>query len=171
AHVGREYVARKVVDLMDGYPVETVHNHHNFAWREEHFGESLIVVRKGATPAWPGQLGFVGGSMGDDAVILQGAVDSGEEIGRRQESSLYSTVHGAGRVMSRTAAKGKWSRQGLVKAGAVSREQMEDWIRSKGVVVRGGDVDESPQCYRRLDEVLDAQADTVEVVHTLRPLV
>jgi tRNA-splicing ligase RtcB len=171
AHVGREYVARKVVDLMDGYPVETVHNHHNFAWREEHFGESLIVVRKGATPAWPGQLGFVGGSMGDDAVILHGAVDSGEEIGRRQESSLYSTVHGAGRVMSRTAAKGKWSRQGLVKAGAVSREQMEDWIRSKGVVVRGGDVDESPQCYRRLDEVLDAQADTVEVVHTLRPLV
>jgi tRNA-splicing ligase RtcB len=170
AHVGREYVARKVVDLIGGHPLETVHNHHNFAWREEHFGQDLIVVRKGATPAWPGQMGFVGGSMGDDAVILRGTTDAGDETQLRQEGSLYSTVHGAGRVMSRTAAKGKRTRQGKVVVGAVSREQMENWIRAKGVVVRGGDVDESPQCYRRLDEVLEAQADTVEVLHTLRPL-
>ncbi len=49
-----------------------MHNHHNFAWREEHDGEDVIVVRKGATPAFPGQQGFIGGSMGDDAVIVRG---------------------------------------------------------------------------------------------------
>ena len=52
--------------------LELVHNHHNFAWRETHDGQELIVVRKGATPAFPGQKGFIGGSMGDDAVIVQG---------------------------------------------------------------------------------------------------
>ena len=50
-----------------------MHNHHNFAWREEHDGREVVVVRKGATPAFPGQKGFIGGSMGDDAVIVRGA--------------------------------------------------------------------------------------------------
>ncbi len=171
AHVGREYVARKVVQMIGGHPLETVHNHHNFAWREEHFGEEVIVVRKGATPAWPGQQGFVGGSMGDDAVILQGTAQPDDEARERQEGSLYSTVHGAGRVMSRTAAKGKWGREGMKVAPRVTRDDMQNWIRGKGVVVHGGDVDEAPHCYRRLDEVLAAQADTIEVLHTLRPLV
>src|SRR5207253_405573 len=73
AYAGREWVARKVVSILGGREVELVHNHHNFAWIEEHGGEKLCVVRKGATPAFPGQKGFVGGSMGDNAVILQGA--------------------------------------------------------------------------------------------------
>ena len=72
AYAGREWVARKVVELLGGRELELVHNHHNFAWREEHDGETLIVVRKGATPAFPGQKGFIGGSMGDDAVIVRG---------------------------------------------------------------------------------------------------
>src|SRR5690625_5109453 len=101
AYVGREWVARKVLRLMGGTEEELVHNHHNFAWREEHFGEELIVVRKGATPAFPGQKGFVGGSMGDDSVILQGATEVTEE----QRQALFSTVHGAGRVMSRTRSE------------------------------------------------------------------
>ena len=71
AYAGREWVARKVVSILGGHEQELVHNHHNFAWRETHGGEELVVVRKGATPAFPGQKGFVGGSMGDDAVIVR----------------------------------------------------------------------------------------------------
>src|SRR5688500_17105335 len=72
AYAGREWVARKVVRILGGAEVELVHNHHNFAWKEVHGGEELVVVRKGATPAFPLQKGFIGGSMGDDAVIVQG---------------------------------------------------------------------------------------------------
>ena len=82
-----------------------MHNHHNFAWRQEHFGRTYWVVRKRCTPAWPGQEGFVGGSMGDESVILEG-VESPEN-----EQALCSTVHGAGRVMSRTQAAGRMRRR------------------------------------------------------------
>lgn len=170
AHVGREWVARKVVAMLGATEVDLVHNHHNFAWREEHGGEELIVVRKGATPAFPGQRGFVGGSMGDDAVILRGARHQ-PGPSRDQEDALFSTVHGAGRVMGRTAAKGKWKRGRQVKPGRISPGMMQGWLERKGVVLRGGDLDEAPQAYRRLPEVLAAQGDTVEVLHTLRPLV
>jgi len=84
---------------------------------------------------------------------------------------LYSTVHGAGRVMSRTAAAGKRRRGKVIKEGAISREMMNEWIKQKGVVLRGGGTDESPHVYRRLPDVLEAQGATVEVLHTLRPLI
>jgi tRNA-splicing ligase RtcB len=176
AYAGREWVVRKVVAMMGGTEVDLVHNHHNFAWREEHGGESLVVVRKGATPAFPGQRGFVGGSMGDDAVILQGARPDGDaESGPRtlhaQEDALFSTVHGAGRVMGRIAAKGRWKRGRQVKRGRISPRMMHDWLQDKGVVLRGGDLDEAPQAYRRLPSVLEAQGSTIEIVHTLRPLI
>ncbi len=147
-------------------------HHHNFAWIEEHGGEKLYVIRKGATPAFPGQKGFVGGSMGDDAVILQGATPADAATRQLQARALYSTVHGAGRVMSRTAAAGKRTRKGKVlKPGAISREMMHEWVKGKGVVLRGGGTDESPHVYRRLPDVLKAQGATVEVLHTLRPLI
>ena len=176
AYAGREWVARKVVQIIGGREVELVHNHHNFAWVEEHGGERLHVVRKGATPAFPGQLGFVGGSMGDDAVIIRGASSDDPVVRALQARALFSTVHGAGRVMSRTAAAGKRTRKGggggrVIKPGAVSREMMLDWVRRKGVVLRGGGTDESPHVYRRLGDVLAAQGPTVEVLHTLRPLI
>ncbi len=172
AYAGREWVARKVVEILGGREVELVHNHHNFAWREEHGGEAFIVVRKGATPAFPGQKGFVGGSMGDDAVIVEGATSDDPSVRAIQERALFSTVHGAGRVMSRTAAAGKRDRKGRVlKPGVVTPEMMHDWVRKKGVTLRGGGLDESPHVYRRLGDVLAAQGPTVRVVHTLRPLV
>src|SRR5437588_831219 len=100
AYAGREAVARHVVrEILGAKIVAEVHNHHNFAWREDHGGEEFWVVRKGATPAFPGQRGFVGGSMGDDAVVIEG-VDSGES-----REALYCTVHGARAIMPRTAAK------------------------------------------------------------------
>jgi len=170
AYAGREWVARKVVRMLGATETELVHNHHNFAWREDHGGEEFIVVRKGATPAFPGQKGFVGGSMGDDAVILQGA-ERAEGPSYDQVEALFSTVHGAGRVMGRIAAKGKWKRGRQVKRGRISHEMMNRWLGRKGVVLRGGDLDEAPQAYRRLPDVLAAQGETVEVLHTLRPLV
>src|SRR6516164_8930164 len=75
AYAGREWVVERVRRIVGGVVTDTVHNHHNYAWRETHNGRALWVVRKGATPAFPGQRGFVGGSMGDDAVIVEG-VDS-----------------------------------------------------------------------------------------------
>jgi tRNA-splicing ligase RtcB len=174
AYAGREWVVRKVVDLIGGEELDLVHNHHNYAWRETHDDEEFIVVRKGATPAFPGQRGFIGGSMGDDAVIVQGASpEPGSELESVQKESLYSTVHGAGRVMSRTAARGKirWKTGEIISPGLVSPEMMHGWVREKGVILRGGGLDESPHAYRRLPEVLAAQGDTIEVLHTLRPLV
>src|SRR5436853_4563438 len=101
AYAGREAVARHVVqNILSARIIEEVHNHHNFAWREKHKGEEFWVVRKGATPAFPGQKGFVGGSMGDEAVIIEG-IDSATS-----REALFSTIHGAGRIMSRTAAQG-----------------------------------------------------------------
>lgn len=226
AYAGREWVARQVVSMLGASEVEMVHNHHNFAWNEEHYigGEEVpvIVVRKGATPAFPGQMGFVGGSMGDNAVILEGAQldhdDHGYYWGEIAACSMYSTVHGAGRVMSRTAAAGKvrrftrfecgqrdcdghapfdknaastnvYSTQGnppcpkcgskthkrkgqeRISAGLVSEEEMTQWIKSRGVVLRGAGLDEAPQAYRRLPDVLAAQGGTITILHTLTPII
>ncbi len=175
AYAGREWAVRKAVEIVGGREVELVHNHHNFAWEEEHFGRTFVVVRKGATPAFPGQKGFVGGSMGDDAVILEGtdAATADPDTAALQARALHSTVHGAGRVMSRTAARGKRHRRTgkVLKRGKVSRAMMRRWVEERGVVLRGGGVDESPHVYRRLTDVLAAQGDTVTVLHTLRPLV
>jgi tRNA-splicing ligase RtcB len=152
AYAGREWVVERVRKIIGGVVTDTIHNHHNFAWPEAHNGLDLWVVRKGATPAAPGQRGFVGGSMGDDAVIIEG-VDSPEA-----KAALYSTVHGAGRLFGRNEAKRRFNRQ-----------QMVAWIRDRGVALVGGDLDESPMAYRRLPDVLAAHAGTIKILHTLRP--
>jgi tRNA-splicing ligase RtcB (3'-phosphate/5'-hydroxy nucleic acid ligase) len=169
AYAGREYVARHVVrEILKANIVEEVHNHHNFAWYEEHFGKMLWVVRKGATPAFPGQKGFVGGSMGDNAVIIEG-VES-----ELSKDSLYSTVHGAGRIMSRTAARGRFVRDENGKKqrqpGLVRHDDMMKWVHDFGVELRGSDLDEAPQAYRRLPEVLKEHEGTIKILHTLRPV-
>src|ERR671934_1736429 len=104
AYAGRDTVVAKVLEILGAEADYEVHNHHNFAWREEHFGRTYWVIRKGCTPARPGQEGFVGGSMGDESVVLEG-VESAEN-----EQALLSTVHGAGRVMSRSQAAGRLRR-------------------------------------------------------------
>ncbi|CAN5750675.1 RtcB family protein [soil metagenome] len=175
AYAGREWVARKVVEMLGANEVDLVHNHHNFAWKETHEGEEFVVVRKGATPAFPGQKGFIGGSMGDDAVIVQGTPEDHADAKtfRDQRDALFSTVHGAGRMMSRTQAAGKRNRRTgkQLSPGRVTPEMMREWLDEKGVILRGGGLDESPHAYRRLPEVLTAQGHTIEVLHTLRPLI
>jgi tRNA-splicing ligase RtcB len=171
AYAGRDCVVDQVLSIIGCTSTYEVHNHHNFAWKEQHEGVGeVVVVRKGATPAFDRQEGFVGGSMGDDAVILQGA--SGDEAREVQRATFYSTIHGAGRVMSRTEAKGRFNRKtGQVKsAGRITAEMMRTWLERKGVELRGGDLDEAPQAYRRLGDVLEAQGNTVAVTETLRPV-
>ena len=164
AYAGREWVVERVRQIIGAAVTESVHNHHNFAWRETHGDRELWVVRKGATPAFPGQRGFVGGSMGDNAVILEG-VES-----EASADSLYSTVHGAGRICGRMEAKGKKNKAGeWTRPPRFTREQMDAWLQEKHVLLRGGDVDESPMAYRRLPDVLREHDGTIQVLHTLRP--
>ena len=198
AYAGRDTVVDKVLEILGTESTHEVHNHHNFAWREEHFGRTFWVIRKGCTPAWPGQEGFVGGSMGDESVILEGVEGPGAA------ESLYSTVHGAGRVMSRSQAAGrvrrrtKWTCRNRdcdrifdtntpcpehPEAG-VTRTRVEeqlrpglvDWpavqarLREQGIVLVGGGADEAPEVYKRLPDVLAAHAGSIRVKHTLRPL-
>jgi tRNA-splicing ligase RtcB len=198
AYAGRDVVVSKVLEILGAAAVDEVHNHHNFAWREEHFGRTYWVIRKGCTPARPGQRGFVGGSMGDESVILEG-VESAEN-----EQALYSTVHGAGRVMSRSQAAGRMRRrkryacrnrdcdrvfdknsvcpdhpesgvmkvwvQEQLKPGLVDWPAVQARLREQGIVLVGGGADEAPEVYKRLPEVLAAHGDSIRVKHTLRPL-
>jgi len=206
AYAGRDVVVDRVLEILGAEAVWGVHNHHNYAWAEEHFGESWHVVRKGATPAWPGQYGFVGSTMGENSVILRGAEDQAGKTLAYQEAALYSTVHGAGRAMSRSRAAGKQKKRWTCnnrdcdwfqpphthkpedekcpKCGHpklskqwVQMEQGEiDWtvernfVRNNGVELRGAGAEEAPLAYKRLPKVLEAMHDTIEVVHTLRPV-
>jgi tRNA-splicing ligase RtcB len=102
--------------------------------------------------------------MGDDAVILEG-VES-----EASADSLYSTVHGAGRICGRMDAKGKKNEAGeWTRQPRFTRKQMDAWLQEKHVLLRGGDVDESPMVYRRLPDVLREHEGTIKVLHTLRP--
>ncbi|HEV8250088.1 MAG TPA: RtcB family protein [Gaiellaceae bacterium] len=176
AYAGRDVVVAKVLEILGAEPVHEVHNHHNFAWREEHFGRTYWVIRKGCTPARPGQEGFVGGSMGDESVILEGVA------GQEAEEALFSTVHGAGRVMSRSQAAGRVRRrkrrvegktvwvEEQVKPGVVDWPAVQGRLRDQGIVLVGGGADEAPEVYKRLPDVLAAHAGSVRVKHRLRPL-
>ena len=172
AYAGRDWVCARVAKILGAKIVEEVHNHHNFAWQEEHGGEKLWVVRKGATPAFPGQLGFVGGSMAEQAVILKGRENPSPVGVEEQQMALYSTVHGAGRVLSRSRAKGKVNKRTgeVLRAPEVTGNMLRQSVAEAGVTLRGAGVDESPHCYKRLPEVLREHAETVEIVHRLKPI-
>jgi tRNA-splicing ligase RtcB len=168
AYAGRDIVVNKVLEILGAQSLFEVHNHHNFGWKENHFGEDYWVVRKGCTPAFPDQLSFVGATMGDDSVILKG-VDSG-----LSKKSLYSTVHGSGRIMSRTRAAGKikWRNRKKVHVtrGEVNFKRVKEEMKAKGIVLRGGGADEAPEVYKKLDEVLKYHKDTIKVLYRLKPI-
>jgi tRNA-splicing ligase RtcB (3'-phosphate/5'-hydroxy nucleic acid ligase) len=174
AYAGRDWVCDRVAKILGATVIDSVHNHHNFAWEETHDGQKLWVVRKGATPAFPGQRGFVGGSMGDTSVILEG-VDT-----ETSKQALYSTVHGSGRVMGRKEAVGNGKFKKVdgsdqkqwvqTRPGKVTRDMMMEWITPMGVELRGAGADESPHCYRRLPDVLKSHGPTIKILHTLTPV-
>jgi tRNA-splicing ligase RtcB (3'-phosphate/5'-hydroxy nucleic acid ligase) len=131
--------------------LEAVNCHHNYVQRENHFGENVLVTRKGAVRAAKGVLGIIPGSMGAKSFIVRG-------LGNAE--SFDSCSHGAGRVMSRTAAKK------LVTLD----EHIAD---TEGVACRKdeGVIDETPKAYKPIEAVMAAQADLVEIVHTLKQVV
>lgn len=171
AYAGREWVCGRVAEIIQGSKefLDQVHNHHNFAFIEEHDGEKYFVVRKGSTPAFPGQRSFIGSTMADVSVIVRG-LDT-----PAAKENMYSTVHGAGRIMSRTQAAGKFKGWGnkrvRVSEGLVNEEDMRVQVASKGVHLFGAGADESPQCYKKLDEVLAHHSDSVTVETRLAPIV
>jgi tRNA-splicing ligase RtcB len=127
-----------------------VENHHNFAWNETlPDGRNVIVHRKGATPAGEGVLGVVPGSMGDAGYVVRG-----KGVGE----SLSSASHGAGRRMSRTVA-----------INSISRSSRDEYLKERGVTLLGGGIDESPQAYKQIDEVIAAQNDLVDVIGKFTP--
>ena len=211
AYAGRDVVVARVLEILGAQRTYAVHNHHNFAWRERHLDTDVWVIRKGCTPAFPGQEGFVGATMGEPSVILRGTHDpAGLDL-------LFSTVHGAGRVMSRTQAAGRmgnraectdrdcgfwvtWGsyrhereqhglpvgarftlcpshpdgnmakRRGRIKDGRIDFAAVQQELTRSGIELRGGAADEAPEAYKRLDAVLEAHGDTVEILHRLTPI-
>lgn len=139
-HMVRSLGARVLLDLE---------NHHNFAWEEEHDGEQVIVHRKGATPAGAGVLGIIPGNMADTAFVVRG---------RGNPASLNSAAHGAGRRMSRTAAKQSftWS-------------QLKKLLAERQVELLSAGLDEAPMAYKNIHEVMAAQADLVEILARFQP--
>lgn len=169
AYAGRDVAVDKVLEII-GNPEVTfeVHNHHNFAWREKHFGQDYWVVRKGCTPAFPNQYGFIGANMHDTSFVVKG-IDT--DLSKK---ALYSTVHGAGRVMSRTKAAGKrrWVKgtSRLVSKGVVNFNKVLERMDNSGIELRGGGADEAPECYKDLREVLGYMGNTIEITHELHPI-
>lgn len=142
---------REVIPKRFETHVEAVNCHHNYVQKEKHFGKDVFVTRKGAVSAREGELGIIPGSMGAKSFIVRG---------KGNPESFNSCSHGAGRVMSRTEAKRRFTKADVERAtrGVESR-------KDEGVI------DEIPMAYKDIDAVMHAQRDLVEVVHTLKQVV
>jgi tRNA-splicing ligase RtcB len=142
---------RKVIAKPFETHVEAVNCHHNYVQRERHFGRDVLVTRKGAVSAREGELGIIPGSMGARSFIVRG---------KGNPESFHSCSHGAGRVMSRTEAKRRFT-------------VLDHESATRGVECRKdeGVIDEIPMAYKDIDAVMRAQEDLVEVVHTLKQVV
>jgi tRNA-splicing ligase RtcB len=131
-------------------PLAMIENHHNFAWKEKDaFGNEVIVHRKGATPAGPGVLGIIPGSMATPGFIVRG---------KGQAASINSASHGAGRTMSRTKAK-----------QTILPGQVNKLLKQAGVELIGSGLDEAPMAYKDIHQVMEHQKDLVEVLGSFMP--
>ena len=129
--------------------VARIENHHNFAWKEQHYGSEQIVHRKGATPAAKGELGIIPGSMTAPGYIVRG---------KGNPYSLNSASHGAGRLFSRQQCKRNFT-----------QTEMNKTLKSKGVTLIGGGIDEAPMAYKDIQKVMNNQRELVEVVGSFVP--
>jgi tRNA-splicing ligase RtcB len=142
---------RSVIAKPFDAELEAINCHHNYVQKENHFGENVLVTRKGAVRAAKGVMGIIPGSMGAKSFIVRG---------RGNADSFDSCSHGAGRLMSRTEAKKVFT--------------LDDHIAAtEGVECRKdeGVIDETPAAYKPIEKVMAAQADLVEIVHTLKQVV
>ncbi len=149
ASANHEVIHNQVTKLAGAQKLATVENHHNFAWLEEHDGNPLYVHRKGATPAAKGDLGVIPGNMADSCFVVRG---------KGLAQSLNSASHGAGRRMSRTAAKSQFN--------------WKDWrqhLAEKNVRLLAGGLDEVPGAYKNIHEVMSHQTDLVDIIGEFHP--
>ncbi len=158
ARLNREVMMQNVIGAVRGViakrfetHVEAINCHHNYVSRERHFGEDILVTRKGAVSARAGELGIIPGSMGARSFIVRG-------LGN--EDSFHSCSHGAGRTMSRTEARRRFTLSDHVAATAGVECRKDDAV-----------IDETPAAYKDIDAVMQAQRDLVEIVHTLKQIV
>lgn len=151
AAANHQCIHEQVLRLAGLNAITHVENHHNFAWKEVHDGEELIVHRKGATPAAEGELGVIPGSMASPAFVVRG---------KGNLASINSASHGAGRAMSRKAAKEKYS--------------WDFWravLKKRGVRLLAGGLDEVPGAYKPIEDVMAAQSELVDMVGTFNPCI
>jgi tRNA-splicing ligase RtcB len=149
AAANHQLIHGKIAAYLNAAVLLDLENHHNFAWKEQHDGEEVIVHRKGATPAGKGVRGIIPGSMGTPGFVVQG---------RGSEASLMSAAHGAGRRMSRTAAKREFSWN-------------DAWplLDAAGVSIISAGLDEVPMVYKNIFDVMSAQSDLVEILARFDP--
>jgi tRNA-splicing ligase RtcB (3'-phosphate/5'-hydroxy nucleic acid ligase) len=148
--VNHHIIHERMAKALGEKPIARVENHHNFAWKEKLSDtEELIIHRKGATPAGTGNMAIIPGTMASPAYIV---------TGKGNDDSLQSASHGAGRLMSRTAAKKQFTRSSLDK-----------YLAEKGIELIGGGTDESPLAYKNIHQVMEYQKDLVEVIGVFYP--
>src|SRR5215217_2562426 len=139
----------KIAGALGEDVIANVENHHNFLWKEEWNGREVLVHRKGATPAGRGVMGVIPGSMGDPGYVVRGKGD---------ERSINSASHGAGRLMSRSAA-----------FKSIPEERWRSYLAERGITLIGGSVDEAPMAYKDIESVVGLQGDLVELVGRFTP--
>lgn len=149
ASANHHAIHKAIAKRIGERPIAQVENHHNFAWKEEWNGKDVYVHRKGATPAHEGVLGIIPGSMGHASFLVRG---------KGNAESINSASHGAGRVMSRKKAK-----------ESIPKKERDQWLAQQGVELMGGGMDESPQVYKNIEEVLAVQTDLVETIARFTP--
>lgn len=142
-------IHKKIANAVGEKPIAVIENHHNFAWKEMVEGKEVIVHRKGATPAGKGILGIIPGSMTARGFIVKG---------KGEEASLNSASHGAGRKMSRTKA-----------IANISHDALKNELQKHGVLLLGGGLDEAPQAYKDIHEVMQSQKQLVDIVGLFYP--
>ncbi|HYO10621.1 MAG TPA: RtcB family protein [Tepidisphaeraceae bacterium] len=149
AAANHEMIHRKIARNLGAAVIAGVENHHNFAWKETHGGREMIVHRKGATPAGPGVMGVIPGSMATPGYVVRG---------RGVAESLASASHGAGRRMSRRAAteQYRWN-------------HIKPMLEQAGVELLSAGIDENPHAYKDIHSVMAAQQDLVDVVARFDP--
>lgn len=150
ASANHRVIHRQIAGAAGLQVLATVENHHNFAWQEAlPDGRRVYVHRKGATPAGKGVLGVIPGTMGDVGYVVRG---------RGHPASLNSASHGAGRQMSRNEAFKR-----------ITKKMRDEYLRERGVELLGGGLDEAPQAYKNINDVMNAQRDLVDIIARFKP--
>jgi tRNA-splicing ligase RtcB len=149
AAANHEVIHNRITQATGLTSIATVENHHNFAWREKANDKEIVVHRKGATPAGKGVLGIIPGSMGDPGFVVKG---------KGRAESINSASHGAGRQMSRRQAN-----------RTITHEEQLKYLEKLNVELIGGGLDEAAQAYKRIEEVMAAQEDLVDIIGKFEP--